>query len=68
MLIFIGISDKRGWGRGVEGHAKDMLVAAGQDVTLVLCGLCTISSELGVLEFSDPEISTAVKMPKGDGW
>lgn len=37
MLIFMGISEKRGWGRGVEGHAKDMLAAAGQDVTLVLC-------------------------------
>lgn len=37
MLTFMGTSGKRDWGRGVEGHAKDMLEAAGQDVTLVLC-------------------------------
>lgn len=34
MLTFMGTSGKREWGRGVEGHAKDMLEAARQDVTL----------------------------------
>lgn len=45
LLLFIGISEKRGAG----GHAENMLAAAGEDVSLVLCGSAPCSSELGVL-------------------